>query len=207
MDSGRLAAQRHSLPFFDWYSNSPHQLGRLRRWSDRPAVRQPAGHADPGVCRRSPASPRARGSRLVRVHDERAEVPRPSSPRVSAPHRSPVGATGRRHHQRWLGSHRRWPSGCSPSPATRSSTSIRRGSSIEVTIRAADAVPVAMTLESPRFSPDPHRLAAAISPRTRAVLINSPHNPTGRVLLAAELERSRRSSATHPHGTVARSTC
>ena len=58
----------------------------------------------------------------------------------------------------------------------------------DVTIRAADAVPVAITLEPPRFSPDPQRLAEAITPRTRAVLMNSPHNPTGRVLLAAELE-------------------
>src|SRR5262245_55407388 len=25
MDSGRLAAQRRSLPFYDWYATSPHQ--------------------------------------------------------------------------------------------------------------------------------------------------------------------------------------
>ncbi len=30
-----------------------------------------------------------------------------------------------------------------------------------------------------RFMPDPVRLAAALSPRTRAVIINSPNNPTG----------------------------
>lgn len=58
----------------------------------------------------------------------------------------------------------------------------------ELLIRAADAVPVAVRLEAPRFSPDPDRLARAITPRTRAVLVNTPHNPSGRVLDAAELE-------------------
>ena len=45
-----------------------------------------------------------------------------------------------------------------------------------------------LRLEAPRFSPDPATLAAAITPRTRAVLINTPHNPTGRVFDAAELD-------------------
>lgn len=57
----------------------------------------------------------------------------------------------------------------------------------EVIIRGAEAVPVALRLDAPRFSPDPDRLAAAITPRTRAVLLNTPHNPSGRVLDAAEL--------------------
>jgi len=34
---------------------------------------------------------------------------------------------------------------------------------------------------------DLDRLRAAFSPRTRAILVNSPHNPTGRVLTQAEL--------------------
>ena len=38
----------------------------------------------------------------------------------------------------------------------------------------------------------PSELAAAITPRTRVLLLNSPHNPTGRVLDRAELERDRR---------------
>ena len=37
------------------------------------------------------------------------------------------------------------------------------------------------------FQPDPQRLAAAITPRTKAVLINSPNNPTGAVYSAAAL--------------------
>jgi N-succinyldiaminopimelate aminotransferase len=38
-----------------------------------------------------------------------------------------------------------------------------------------------------RFALDPDALAAAITPRTRMVLLNSPHNPTGTVLTLQEL--------------------
>lgn len=58
----------------------------------------------------------------------------------------------------------------------------------DILVRGAEAVPIVLTLEAPRFSPDPDQLAAAITPRTRAVLINTPHNPSGRVLDAAELD-------------------
>lgn len=58
----------------------------------------------------------------------------------------------------------------------------------DILVRGAEAVPVVLTLEAPRFSPDPAQLAAAITPRTRAVLINTPHNPSGRILDAAELD-------------------
>jgi N-succinyldiaminopimelate aminotransferase len=39
------------------------------------------------------------------------------------------------------------------------------------------------------FRPDPEALRAAIGPRTRMLLLNSPHNPTGTVLSPAELQR------------------
>jgi aspartate aminotransferase len=55
-------------------------------------------------------------------------------------------------------------------------------------IRGADATPVPLRLDAPRFSPDPDGLASAITPRTRAVLINTPHNPSGRILGAGELD-------------------
>jgi N-succinyldiaminopimelate aminotransferase len=42
--------------------------------------------------------------------------------------------------------------------------------------------PVAGTLR-----PDPARIAASVTPRTRLLLLNSPHNPTGVVLTPAEL--------------------
>ncbi len=51
----------------------------------------------------------------------------------------------------------------------------------------AGAVPRFVTLHSPEYRFDPEALRAAISPRTRAVVVNSPHNPTGRVFDDEEL--------------------
>jgi aminotransferase len=51
----------------------------------------------------------------------------------------------------------------------------------------AGAVPVAVALEGPDFRLDADRLAAAVTPRTRALLLNTPHNPTGRVFDAGEM--------------------
>lgn len=49
------------------------------------------------------------------------------------------------------------------------------------------SVPVG--LEPPRFDLDPEAIGAAITPKTRVVLINSPHNPTGRIYQPEELAR------------------
>jgi len=43
-------------------------------------------------------------------------------------------------------------------------------------------------LQAPDFALDPAALEAAVGPRTRLLLLNSPHNPTGKVFSAAELE-------------------
>jgi aminotransferase len=51
----------------------------------------------------------------------------------------------------------------------------------------AGATPVAVPLEAPTYRLDPERLAAAVTPRTRALLFNTPHNPTGRVFDAEEI--------------------
>lgn len=51
----------------------------------------------------------------------------------------------------------------------------------EILILAGGGEPVRVTLQPPAFDLDVDRIAAAIGPRTRAVLVNSPHNPTGRV--------------------------
>jgi aminotransferase len=51
----------------------------------------------------------------------------------------------------------------------------------------AGARPIAVPLEEPDYRIDPERLAAAITPRTRALLLNTPHNPTGRVFDAEEI--------------------
>ncbi len=45
-----------------------------------------------------------------------------------------------------------------------------------------------VTLRPPDWSFDPGALAAAITPRTRLVLLNTPHNPTGKVFGRDELE-------------------
>lgn len=45
----------------------------------------------------------------------------------------------------------------------------------------AGAVPRFVTLEAPEFHFDPDQLVAAITPTTKAIVLNTPHNPTGRV--------------------------
>jgi N-succinyldiaminopimelate aminotransferase len=47
---------------------------------------------------------------------------------------------------------------------------------------------VPVTLRPPDFRLDVDRLRAAVSDRTRLILLNTPHNPTGMVLTRAELE-------------------
>lgn len=55
-------------------------------------------------------------------------------------------------------------------------------------VRLAGAVPVFVPAEAPEWRHDPATLAAAFGPRTRAIVLNSPNNPTGRVLSRAELD-------------------
>jgi arginine:pyruvate transaminase len=58
----------------------------------------------------------------------------------------------------------------------------------ERVIGAAGARMVTVPLESARgFHPDLAALAAAVTPRTRVIWINSPHNPTGAVFTAEEI--------------------
>jgi aminotransferase len=52
----------------------------------------------------------------------------------------------------------------------------------------AGAEPVFVPLQPPAFGFDPDRLAAAIGPRTRAIVFNSPNNPSGKVFARRELE-------------------
>lgn len=46
---------------------------------------------------------------------------------------------------------------------------------------------VVVPVDTTGFQPDPERLAAAITPRTKAVLVNTPNNPTGAVYSAQTL--------------------
>jgi N-succinyldiaminopimelate aminotransferase len=54
-------------------------------------------------------------------------------------------------------------------------------------IAMAGGTRVPVTLRPPDFRPDLDALRAAITPRTRLILLNSPHNPTGAVFSRAEL--------------------
>ncbi len=46
---------------------------------------------------------------------------------------------------------------------------------------------VPVRLEAPDWEFDPEELRRAVSPRTRAIILNSPHNPTGKVFSGPEL--------------------
>lgn len=57
-------------------------------------------------------------------------------------------------------------------------------------IRLAGGVPVAVTLQAEQgFEYDPEAIEAAITDRTTAIFLNTPHNPTGAVLSARTLRR------------------
>ena len=59
----------------------------------------------------------------------------------------------------------------------------------EAMILASGATPVRIRLVPPAFDLDVDAIIAALGPRTRAVIINTPHNPTGRIYPAVALER------------------
>lgn len=56
-------------------------------------------------------------------------------------------------------------------------------------IELAGGKPVFVTLEAPEYAIPFDRLAAAITPRTRLILINTPHNPTGTVWHADDMRK------------------
>ncbi|WP_371517925.1 pyridoxal phosphate-dependent aminotransferase [Kitasatospora sp. NBC_01300] len=64
-------------------------------------------------------------------------------------------------------------------------------------IAMAGATRRPLTLRAPDFRPDLDELRALITPRTRLLLINTPHNPTGTVLTADELAAIAALAAEH----------
>ena len=60
--------------------------------------------------------------------------------------------------------------------------------SYEPSVRLAGARAVRIPLAQPDFTIDWQRVEAAIGPRTRLVVINSPHNPSGSVLAREDLD-------------------
>jgi N-succinyldiaminopimelate aminotransferase len=59
--------------------------------------------------------------------------------------------------------------------------------SYAASVAMAGGTRVPVTLRPPGFRPDLDALRAAITPRTRLILLNTPHNPTGVVFTPAEL--------------------
>ena len=55
------------------------------------------------------------------------------------------------------------------------------------TVEVNGAVPVLIDLEFPEYKIDWNKVRQKISPKTRMILLNSPHNPTGSVLSADDL--------------------
>ena len=56
-------------------------------------------------------------------------------------------------------------------------------------IELAGGTVVRVALQAGTFRPDFGQIAAAISPRTRAILVNTPHNPSATIWRAADLDR------------------
>jgi aspartate aminotransferase len=64
-------------------------------------------------------------------------------------------------------------------------------------IRLAGATPVFLPTFEDGFQLNPDRLARLITPRTKGILLNTPHNPTGVVYPAAALEQVSRLAIEH----------
>ncbi len=69
-------------------------------------------------------------------------------------------------------------------------------------IHLAAAVPVTVMMDTITFDLDLDAIAGAITERTRAIIINSPHNPTGKIYPATTLESLARllTDASHRYG-------
>jgi len=69
--------------------------------------------------------------------------------------------------------------------------------SYAASVAMAGATRVPVTLRPPDFRPDLDALRAAITPRTRMILLNTPHNPTGVVFTPDELARLAKIACEH----------
>ena len=58
----------------------------------------------------------------------------------------------------------------------------------EPAIELAEATAVHVALDPQTFAPDWQKVRAAITPRTRMLMINSPHNPSGAMLSADDMQ-------------------
>ncbi|XP_020980035.1 kynurenine--oxoglutarate transaminase 1 isoform X4 [Arachis ipaensis] len=55
-------------------------------------------------------------------------------------------------------------------------------------ITMAGGVPIHVPLDPPQWTLDPSKLLRSLTERTKAIVLNSPHNPTGKVFTKEELE-------------------
>ncbi len=69
--------------------------------------------------------------------------------------------------------------------------------SYRAAVAMAGASPRVIPLRDPDFSYDPELLELSIGPKTRVLVLNSPHNPTGKVFSKAELEHIARLCVKH----------
>jgi aspartate aminotransferase len=71
-------------------------------------------------------------------------------------------------------------------------------------IRGAAGTPVPVDLVPGSFDLDVEAIAASIGPRTRMVVVNTPHNPTGRIYPRAQLEALAQvlTAASERHGKI-----
>jgi kynurenine--oxoglutarate transaminase/cysteine-S-conjugate beta-lyase/glutamine--phenylpyruvate transaminase len=70
----------------------------------------------------------------------------------------------------------------------------------QVRIAGGSVVPVPLEVDETgrRWTLDPDKLDAAISPRTKLLVLNSPHNPTGKTFSSAEMEAIAEVVRRHP---------
>ena len=187
MDSSRIATLQHSLPFFTWYATSPHG--------------ERAGK--PGVVDLLFGNPHDMPIPAYVEALQRHVVPQDPSwfaYKFDEPVATATAAAGLGRHTGfdWNDDDIAMTNGGWGAIAVAIRALVEPGDEViyydppwffyDLLIRGAEATPVPLQLEPPRFSPDSDRLAAAITPRTRAVLVNTPHNPSGRILDAAELD-------------------
>ncbi len=69
--------------------------------------------------------------------------------------------------------------------------------SYKASVAMAGAVPRVVTLHAPDWTFDPRELEAAFTDRTRVLLLNTPHNPTGQGLLPRRARDARRALPAH----------
>lgn len=187
MSVPRIEALAASLPFFAWYARSPH----------------PARQGQPGVCDflfGNPHDMPIQGFEAALRHHARAEDPSWFAYKFDEPYAVATVTDGLRRHTGlpFRDEDVAMTNGGWGAIAVAIRAVTEPGDEViyydppwffyDVLIRGAEAVPVVLRLDAPRFSPDPGILAGAITPRTRAVLLNTPHNPSGRVLDATELQ-------------------